>query len=157
MAPKASGSSSWLLCLKLHLQCHLPLSFYALSSSSFFFELPFFCFFFFFFFLLFRAAPRHMKVPRLGIKSKLQLPATATATLDPSLMCSLHYSSHWVKPGIKPASSWILTTAPQREFLNFPFSLKLPTPFSSELSRSCPFKIKPSGSSHCGAVVNESN
>ena len=45
-----------------------------------------------------------MEVPRLGIKSELQLPAyatataTATATPDPSLICNLHYSSqqHWI-------------------------------------------------------------
>jgi len=36
-----------------------------------------------------------MEVPRLGIKSELQLPATATATAmqDPSLICNLHHSS----------------------------------------------------------------
>ena len=34
----------------------------------------------------------HMEVPRLGVKSELQLPAytTATATPDPSLVCDLH-------------------------------------------------------------------
>ena len=37
----------------------------------------------------------HMKVPRLGFKWKLQLPAytTATATQDPSHVCDLHHSS----------------------------------------------------------------
>ena len=37
----------------------------------------------------------HMKVPRLGIKSKLQLPAstTATAMKDLSHVCDLHHSS----------------------------------------------------------------
>ena len=36
-----------------------------------------------------------MEVPRLGVKSELQLPAyiTATATWDPSLVCDLHHSS----------------------------------------------------------------
>ena len=36
-----------------------------------------------------------MEVPRLGVKSKLQLPAytTATATQDPSHTCDLHRSS----------------------------------------------------------------
>ena len=36
-----------------------------------------------------------MEVPRLGVKSKLQLPvyATATATLDVSCICDLHQSS----------------------------------------------------------------
>ena len=42
----------------------------------------------------------HMKVPRLGVKSKLQLLAytTATATPEPSHVCNLHHSSrqHWI-------------------------------------------------------------
>ena len=41
-----------------------------------------------------------MKLPRLGVKSELQLPAynTATATRDPSLMYNLHRNSwqHWI-------------------------------------------------------------
>ena len=42
---------------------------------------------------LFRAT-RHMEVPRLGVKSELQLLAytTATAMLEPSHVCDLHYS-----------------------------------------------------------------
>ena len=38
---------------------------------------------------------RHMEVPRLGVKSELQLPAytTATAILDPSHVCDLYHSS----------------------------------------------------------------
>ena len=50
----------------------------------------------FFFSFLFKATPAaYMKVPRLGIKSELQLPAraAATATWDLSLFCSLHLSS----------------------------------------------------------------
>ena len=45
-------------------------------------------------FLLFRAALQHIEVPKLGVKSKLQLPAytTATATPDPSHVCNLHHS-----------------------------------------------------------------
>ena len=37
---------------------------------------------------------RHTEVPRLGVKSDLQLPAyaTATATLDPSHICDLRHS-----------------------------------------------------------------
>ena len=58
---------------------------------------------------------QHMKVPRLGAESELQLPAYATdpETLDPSCICSLHSScgnmrplTHWVRPGMVPASSW---------------------------------------------------
>ena len=39
--------------------------------------------------------PRHMEVPRLGVKSELQLLAypTATATQDPSPICHRHHSS----------------------------------------------------------------
>ena len=49
----------------------------------------------FIYFLLFRAAPRHVEVPRLGVKSELQLPAyaTATATQDSSSISDLHHSS----------------------------------------------------------------
>ena len=48
-----------------------------------------------FFFCYFRPHPRHMEVPRLGVKLELQLPtcATATATSDPSCVCDLHHSS----------------------------------------------------------------
>ena len=37
----------------------------------------------------------HTEVPRLGIESKLQLPAYATviATQDPSRVCNLHHSN----------------------------------------------------------------
>ena len=58
-----------------------------------------------------------MEVPRLGVKSELQLPAysTATATQDPSHVCNIHHSSQqcqtltqWAGPGIKPISSWIV-------------------------------------------------
>ena len=45
-------------------------------------------FFFFFFFCLFRAAPWHTEVPRLGV----EFGATATATLDPSHIWDLHCS-----------------------------------------------------------------
>ena len=56
------------------------------------------------------------QVPRLGIESELQLSyVTATAILDPSLICKLHHSpqylrilTQWVKPGIEPTSSWTL-------------------------------------------------
>ena len=39
--------------------------------------------------------PWHMEVPRLGVKSELQLPAYATATAmpDPSCLYDLHHSS----------------------------------------------------------------
>ena len=34
-----------------------------------------------------------MEVPRLGVEPELQLPATATATPDPSHVCDPHHSS----------------------------------------------------------------
>ena len=40
-----------------------------------------------------RAHMWHMKVPRLGAKLELQLPATATTTQDLSIICNLHHSS----------------------------------------------------------------
>ena len=36
---------------------------------------------------------QHMAVPRLRVKSELQLPATATAMPGPSCVCYLHHSS----------------------------------------------------------------
>ena len=50
----------------------------------------------FFFFLFFLGPhPRHMEVPRRGVQSELQLPAstTATATRDLSRVCGPHHSS----------------------------------------------------------------
>ena len=72
-----------------------------------------------------------MEIPRLGVKSELQLPATATATAtttqNPSRALSETYTTvhsnagsltHWGRPGIEPESSWMLritTTEPQQE------------------------------------------
>ena len=71
-----------------------------------------------------------MEVPRLGVKSELQLSAYAKAAAmpDPSHICDLHHSSrqHQIlsllsEAGIKPTTSWFpvgfLSNAPQREFL----------------------------------------
>ena len=48
---------------------------------------------------------RHMEVPRLGVKSELQLLAytIATATEDPSHICNLHHSS-WQCQILNPVS-----------------------------------------------------
>ena len=54
---------------------------------------------------------QHMKVPRPGGKSELQLPAyaTATAASDPNRDCDTAESfTHGARPGIKAKSSWIL-------------------------------------------------
>ena len=68
-----------------------------------------------------------MEVPRLGVESELQLPAYTTATVIQIQATSATYTTahgnagsptHWVRSGIKPASSWILvglTTEPRRE------------------------------------------
>ena len=70
-----------------------------------------------FLFLLFRVTPAAYGSPRLGVESELQLPAYIEAhgnTESPT---------NWVRPGIKPASSWILlgfiTTESQRELPGF--------------------------------------
>ena len=64
-----------------------------------------------------RAAPMAMEIPRLGVKSNLQLLAytTATATWDPSQFYDLQHSSQqrWVLNPLSEArdgttSSWIL-------------------------------------------------
>ena len=68
---------------------------------------------FFFFFL--GPCLQYIEVPRLGVKSELQL------------LVYLHHShsnvgllTHWAKPGIEPASSWILvgfvSAEPQQNF-----------------------------------------
>ena len=64
------------LCL-LFFSCHM--STHCLRSFSF-------LFFFVFFLLFLGPLPRHMEVPRLGVKMELQPPAyaRATATWDPS-------------------------------------------------------------------------
>ena len=56
--------------------------------------------------------PPYMEVPRLGVESALQLPAytTAIATSDRSHVAThtTAHSTHWVRPGIKAATSWLL-------------------------------------------------
>ena len=61
----------------------------------------------------------HMKVPRIRVESEMQLLAytTAIAMQDLSHVCHLHHSSRharpltfWVRPGIRPSSSWILVS-----------------------------------------------
>ena len=58
-----------------------------------------------------RAAPAAYEVPRLGIKSDLQLQActTATAMLDPSQICNLHHSlqQHWIHNPLSEAGDGI--------------------------------------------------
>ena len=70
-----------------------------------------FLFFYFSIFFLLWLHLQHVEVPRLGVKSELQLPAytTVMAVGNPN-----HSSwQHWIlnplaRPGIEPASTWIL-------------------------------------------------
>ena len=59
--------------------------------------------------------PGQMEVPRARVELELKLPACATATPDPRHIWSYTVGfgsarslTHWVGPGIEPASSWIL-------------------------------------------------
>ena len=61
--------------------------------------------------------PLHIEVPRLGVESELHLPAYTKATAMPDWAVSATYTTvhgntgsltHWVRPGIKPAASWLL-------------------------------------------------
>ena len=108
--------------------------------------LSFFPFNFCFHFVFFQLHPLHMEVPRIGVKTELQLPqpqlchrsatATATATGDPSCVCNLLYSS-WQRRILNPlskgrdqtTSSWIvvrfITIEPQWETPLSTFVLEL--------------------------------
>ena len=72
---------------------------------------------FFFFFFFFRLHPRHMEVPRLGVKWGLQLLAYTTATWNPNRICNLHHSSwhRWIFNPLSKARDWtcILTDPSQ--------------------------------------------
>ena len=56
-----------------------------------------------FFFCFLGLHPWHIEVLRLGVELQLQLPTYATATAS-----SAGSLNSWARPGIKPASSWIL-------------------------------------------------
>ena len=114
-----------------------------------------FSFSFFLFFFLFRPNLRHMEIPRLGVEAELQLPAYTQQHRIWAALSAYNHSSpqarastHWVRLGIQPATSWFLvgliSTAPQWElmfsfflhfhsfsvninsiFLNFKFSLSI--------------------------------
>ena len=82
----------------------------------------------FFFFCFLGPHLQHMEVPRLGVESELQLLAFTT-TQDPSgtaTYTTAHGNAgsltHWVRPRIEPAFSWILvrfiTAEPQWELLD---------------------------------------
>ena len=71
----------------------------------------------FFSFCFLRPHPRHMEISRLEVESESQLLATATATATWIQTASTTYTTahgntgswtHWVRPGIEPATSWFL-------------------------------------------------
>ena len=70
---------------------------------------------FLFYFIFCFSGPHmwHMQVPRLGAELELQRPAYITAYSNTGSL------THWAKPEIKPASSWMLvrfvSTDPRRE------------------------------------------
>ena len=57
---------------------------------------------FFFFSFLLETLPRHMEVPRLGVKLELQVPAYTTAYGNTGSL------THWARPGMEPETSWFL-------------------------------------------------
>ena len=69
------------------------------------------------FFFFFGPQPDHVDGPRLGAEWELQLPAYTTGHGNTGAL------THGVRPGIEPASWWILvrflTSGPQRELLLF--------------------------------------
>ena len=69
-----------------------------------------------FFFVFLGLLPRHVEVPKLGVKSELWLLAytTAIAMRDPSCICNLHHSS-WHHQIVNPLSE--ATDASQISFL----------------------------------------
>ena len=87
---------------------------------------------FFFFFLVFLGPHlRHMEVPRLGVESELQLPASpqpqqrqtwASPATYPTACSNAGSLTYWARPGIEPTSSWILVgfllTEPQSPGIN---------------------------------------
>ena len=71
---------------------------------------PWFCLFVFF------LGP-HMEVPRLEVQFELQLLACVTATCIPATSATYAAAHGHARPGIEPASSWILVgfVEPQQE------------------------------------------
>ena len=71
-----------------------------------------------FYFIVFLGPhPQYIEIPRLEVKSELQILAYTTATATPDLrqVCDLHTAhsnagslTHCVRPGIEPTSSWML-------------------------------------------------
>ena len=86
--------------------------------------------FFFFFFLGLHS--QHVELPRLGVKSELQLPAYTTAHSNARSL------TRWARPGIIPATSWFLggfvSAEPQQELWQKLFWLEM---LQNEIEHSC--------------------
>ena len=67
---------------------------------------------FFNFFVFLGPCLRHMEVPRLRVKSEPWLLACPSHSSAQSELClqpgNTGFFTHWTRPGIEPASSWIL-------------------------------------------------
>ena len=136
----------------------------------------------FFSFVLSGPHPQHMEVPRLGVESELLLPAYATATATTDRKTSVTYTTahsnagsltHWARPGIELATSWLLlrfvSSAPWWELCSCLFSKpSLHQDKGSHMHHSgkkykqmsakgCRQWKGTNGSSRCGPVVNESD
>ena len=132
----------WIRTLQKFLKVFWPL-FYELEKASTFFPhlslpstfllIPFY-FILFIFFCFLGPYPRHLEVPRLGVESELQLPASTTATemRDPSHVCDLRHSSrqHRILNPLSKARDWthilvdtsgFVSTVPQWELPTFYF------------------------------------
>ena len=77
----------------------------------------FYIFYLLFYFNLFRAAPRHMEVPRLGSNRTCSRQLTPQPQQCGIRVASAGYTTahgnarsltHWARPGIKPSPSWML-------------------------------------------------
>ena len=103
------------------------------NTPSSFILFYFILFYFILFFVILGLQLKHMEVPRLGVKSELQLLASTTATVmqDLSCVCDLtpQFTStpgsltHWARSGIDRTcvlkdSSWVHSAEPRRELLN---------------------------------------
>ena len=108
---------SFLLSLTLAATHALPLC--TPSFTSLYFWHHYLWLYYYYYYCHFRAVPRHMEIPRLGVESELQPLAypTATVTSDLSHVCAVTSTTahgntrsltHWVRPGTEPASSWML-------------------------------------------------
>ena len=95
-------------------------------------------FIFIYLFIFLGSHPWHTEVPRLGVKSELQLWTYTTAIATQNLSRLATYTTahsntrsltHWARPRIEPATLWLLvrfmSTVPQWELLCFIFKVRV--------------------------------